>query len=125
MAKLLNLSEDAVEKVLQELVKLGIIKGYLRNYSNDRLDKEGIDFLIFTNSGLALPLQVKTAGRHLSGLRRRKAFPDTYNNHLRKHPLVLFLVMVPLYLREVNPERMHNATRSYILHLLRSTGSIR
>lgn len=92
-------SEDIVQRVLEKLEKEKLIAGFLRNRPSDRLDSEGIDFLIFLNNGKALPLQVKTFNRKYSK-------EDKMREHLRKHPLVRNLICVPTYLAQSDEERM-------------------
>ncbi|MBU6141692.1 hypothetical protein KGO95_01055 [Patescibacteria group bacterium] len=87
MAKQLNPWEDLVEEALRELEKERCLRGYLRNRQSDRLDCEGIDFLLFLNNGSSLAVQVKSARGNLDNKRKE---------HLRKHPLVKAIVFVLL-----------------------------
>lgn len=89
-----NPAEDIVDRVLKKLQDEGQIPGFIRNNPNDRLDKEGIDFLIFLRDGLALPLQVKTSSHKRNG---KKA-----HWHFYKHPLVKFLIFVPVHEADVD-----------------------
>jgi hypothetical protein len=91
-----NPAEDIVERVLGKLRTEDRISGFIRNRPNDRLDIEGIDFLIFLKNGLALPLQVKTLSREGND---RKA-----DWHRQKHPLVKFLIFVPIYSKTADEE---------------------
>ncbi len=79
--------EDLVEEALIELKKENIILGYLRNLANDRLDCEGIDFLLFLNNQYSLAVQVKSARGNLD-LKTK--------GHIRKHPLVRAILFVLL-----------------------------
>ena len=85
-----NPAEEAVEIVLKKLKELRLIKHYLRNKQNDRLDQEGIDFLIIQNDGRSLPLQVKTwSGNRFDGKKFRE--------HIRKHPHVTSIIFVNIH----------------------------
>ena len=85
-----NTAEEIVEQVLRWLQREERIAGYLRNNPSDRMDSEGIDFLIFLRNGLALPLQVKTS----SGERNDK---EKAREHFRKHPKVRHIIMVEIH----------------------------
>lgn len=91
-----NFGEDIFEEALKEMIKedetiVGSLKivGFLKNKSNDRLDVEGIDFLIFLSNGLAFPSQIK-------GL-KNKSEQALLQEHLRKHPLIKFLFGIQVY----------------------------
>ena len=107
-----NLAEDVVEEVLERLKKDSIISGFLRNRPNDRLDSEGIDFLIFLPSGFALPLQVKTKNGRYSKEERLK-------EHLRKHPCVKFLICVPTNLFNSERDRLYEIVERELISMLR------
>lgn len=102
MAKRGNPAEDAVETVLQRLKEKGEILGFLRNRSSDRLDEEGIDFLIFLPRGFAMPLQVKTCNSN-----DKREYDYKLREHKRKHPLVEFLICVRTNLLTNESERLY------------------
>lgn len=102
MAKRGNPAEDAVETALQRLQEKGEILGFLKNRSSDRLDEEGIDFLIFLPSGFAIPLQVKTCNSN-----DKREYDYKLKEHARKHPLVKFLICVRTNLLINEPERLY------------------
>lgn len=85
-----NVAEEIVRQVLVRMQAAGSILGFLINNKDDRLDKEGIDFLIFLQNGLAVPLQVKTYSR-------KKYHSSDLAEHLRKHPMVLFFLTVDIH----------------------------
>lgn len=97
MARQANPAEDVVEKILNKLKDLRLIPGFLRNHPSDRLDSEGIDFLIFLNNGLAVALQVKTSSGNLT-LKEKE--------HLRKHPLVKKIIFISVNLLPSHPDRL-------------------
>ncbi len=97
MARQANPAEEVVEKILNKLKDLRLIPGFLRNHPSDRLDSEGIDFLIFLNNHMALPLQVKTSSGNLT-LKEKE--------HLRKHPLVKKVIFVEVSLLSSHPDRL-------------------
>ncbi|OGY68033.1 MAG: hypothetical protein A3H63_01700 [Candidatus Harrisonbacteria bacterium RIFCSPLOWO2_02_FULL_45_10c] len=98
--RLSNPAEEVVEKVLEKMAEAGAISGFFRNRPNDRLDEEGMDFLIILKNKLALPLQVKTANR-------RESCEDKFRKHKKKHPLVNFLICVPVGLLASDSERVY------------------
>lgn len=102
MARHGNPAEDAVETVLKRFQKKGEILGYLKNRSSDRLDEEGIDFLIFLPSGFAMPLQVKTCNSN-----DKREYDYKLKEHTRKHPLVKFLICVRTNLLANEPEQLY------------------
>ena len=101
-----------MEKVLEKLAKDKFILGYLRNRTNDWLDKEGVDFLIIKKGGMALPLQVKTESRNFSQEEKKR-------EHLRKHPLILFLICVPIHLLNNESEKVYRQVESEIKEMLK------
>jgi len=107
-----NPAEDVVEKVLEKIIAEKAISGFIRNRPSDRLDEEGIDFLIFLNNGSALPLQVKTEGG-------KHNFQQKYREHQRKHPLVQFLICVPVHLLNSNPEEVYRQTEKELRRMLK------
>lgn len=84
-----NVAENMVEEVLLRRKHRGDIAGYIRNVQNDLLDKEGMDFLIFLNNGLALPLQVK--------IFNKKYWWKKLQKHRRNHPMVKFVLAVDIH----------------------------
>ena len=107
----INPAEDFVERILNKFKNDGRIKGFLRNHQSDRLDAEGIDFLIFMKNGWALPLQVKSGNA-------RDHREEKLREHLHKHPLVLYLICVPTYLLESNLERAEKITEKELENIL-------
>ena len=93
-----------------------MILGYLRNNPNDRLDTEGIDFLVVLKNGLAVPLQVKTE-------RRNDQCAVQYRHHLRKHGLVRFLIAVPIYWYFAHRDKLYDKVRQYLRAMLRLENS--
>ncbi len=67
--------ERKVELALEGLVEKGVIPHFIHAEQNDRLDSNGVDFLIFFNggSGLALPIQIK--GESGKSSRHRRKYP--------------------------------------------------
>ncbi|MDO8430095.1 MAG: hypothetical protein Q7S73_01895 [bacterium] len=98
-----NPAEDVVGKVLNKLKEEGLIAGFLQNRQSDRLDEEGIDFLIFLPSGFALPLQVKTCNSN-----DKRQYDGKLQEHKRKHPLVKFLICVRTNLLANESERLYS-----------------
>lgn len=112
MPKQANLAEDVVEEVLRKLKRDSLISGFLRNRSNDRLDSEGIDFLIFLPNGYAIPLQVKTAnGRYPK--------EEKLKEHLRKHPCVKFLICVQTNFFHSKRERLYKIVEQELKSILK------
>lgn len=113
-----NPGEDSVELVLNELVEKKIpidkvsVVHFLRNRPSDRLDTEGIDFLIFLSCGLTLPLQVKTANGRLDSKSKE---------HKRKHPFVNFIIFVRTDLLPSNPEEVYKEIRRDLISMIRGT----
>ncbi len=73
-------AEDIVEEVLKDLSKKGKLFSYHRSRKGKELDAEGVDFLVYLNNGLAVPLQVKAAPH--------------FKSHFKKHPAIKFVVVV-------------------------------
>lgn len=105
-----NPAEDIVETVLSRARRKGIISGFLKNAHGDRLDHEGIDFLIILNNGLAVPLQVKT----YSDKERNE---KKYREHVVKHPLVHFFITVNVH--SGNPEAVYKYVERELRHQIR------
>jgi hypothetical protein len=97
-----NAAEELVEQVLRWLQRKERISGYLRNNPSDRLDSEGIDFLIFLRNGLALPLQVKTSSSERDNR-------DKMREHFRKHPKIRHIIMVEIHRDDRNAVHRHIA----------------
>lgn len=112
MPKRENLSENTVEKVLESMKERRLITHFLINKQNDALDVAGIDFLIFTNDGWALPLQVKTC----SGKATRE---DKMQEHLRKHPFVKHLICIRAHLLESNPDQLYKEVERELKDILK------
>ncbi|GEM_PF-1472546 len=112
MPKPENAAEDTVEEVLKKLKSESVISGFLRNRPSDRLDSEGIDFLIFLPSGFALPLQVKTSNGRYSK-------EEKMEEHLRKHPCVKFLICVQTNLIPSERERLYAMVERDLKSMLR------
>ena len=105
-----NPAEDIVEEVLKRMASGKSIAGFLKNYHGDRLDQEGIDFLIILNNGLAAPLQVKTH----SGKERNE---KKHREHLQKHPLVQFFIAVDVGAE--NPETVYRYIERELRYMVR------
>jgi hypothetical protein len=106
-----NVAEMILKEVLVDLQKDGKIAGFIQSHKNDRLDKEGIDFLVLLNDDLALPIQVKTYSRN------RKRCID---KHFRRHPLVKFVIFVRIGFYNRRPEIASNRLKDEILNYLLS-----
>ena len=74
-------AEQVTEEALKILKETNIICEFHHSKKNGELDVDGIDFLIFLNNGLCLPLQVK--GSHFK-----------QKQHPRKHPHIRFILIV-------------------------------
>ena len=114
MAKQENPAEDVVEKVLNKLKGEGVIAGFLRNRQSDRLDEEGIDFLIILPSGFALPLQVKTCNSN-----DKRQYDGKLQEHKRKHPLIKFLICVKTNLLANESERLYSLVERDLRSMMR------
>ena len=114
MASQENPAEDTVKTVLERLKESGSIIGFLRNRSSDRLDEEGIDFLIFLPNGFALPLQVKTCNNN-----DKREYNYKLQEHKRKHPLVKFLICVRTNLLVNEPELLYTCIERDLKSMLR------
>lgn len=112
MARDGNPAEEVVERVLDKLKEERLISGFLRNRPSDRLDSEGIDFLIFLNNELALALQVKTDGG-------RWEFSEKLKEHRRKHPLIKNLICVPIHRLSNDPERVYKEVEKELRGMLK------
>ncbi len=106
-----NIAEEVVETVLIRLTEEKMIAGFLRSRHSDHWDAEGLDFLIFLESGVAIPLQVKTEIRQYPHEKQ-------YEKHIKKHPLVKFLVSIPIRFYSSEPERVYAKARSLIEELI-------
>lgn len=82
-----DLAEEVVKSVLSDMQKKEKIAGFIQNKKNDRLDSEGIDFLVFLNNDLALPIQVKIYSRSMERYIKR---------HFKKHPLIKLIIFVQI-----------------------------
>jgi len=109
LARQANPAEEVVERILNKLKDQRLIPGFLRNRPSDRLDSEGIDFLIFLNTNLALPLQVKTSSGNLT-------FKE--KEHLRKHPLVKKVIFVSVNLLPSHPDRLEREVERDLRRML-------
>ena len=86
-------AEDAVESATKELIeedsKLPEDKrrfvAYIRPKCSDILDSNGIDILIFLNSGAAIPIQIKAVKK-----RKRR----TFNRFHKNHPFIRFILFI-------------------------------
>ena len=95
-----NVAENIVEIVLGKMREEKIIPYFIRNRKNDKMDQEGIDFLVFLDNGSAIPIQVKTEPKGDN-------FNKKYKEHLRKHPFVKFMIAVPIHLLHKEPDRLN------------------
>lgn len=86
-------AEDAVEAAVKELVNEDSkvpadrrrFVGYIRAKCSDILDSHGIDILIFLNSGVAIPIQIKAVKK-----RKRRVF----NRFHKDHPYIRFVIFI-------------------------------
>ena len=105
-----NVAELIFKEVLSELKKAGKIAGFIQSQKNDRLDMEGIDFLLLLNNDLALPVQVKTHSRN-----KKRCI----EKHFRNHSLIKFIVFVKIGFYNRRPEtafkHLENEILGYIL----------
>lgn len=85
-----NIAEDMVETVLGRMCRDKVLAGFLKNVQGDRLDREGIDFLIILNNGLAFPLQVKTSVSKEKNEQKRQ-------EHVTKHPFIQFYLTINIH----------------------------
>ena len=112
-----NPAEEVVERVLTKMKDEDRIRGYLRNRTSDRLDSEGIDFLIILNTNLALPLQVKTCNKQNGG-KGSKDYDRKLKEHLRKHPLVKFFICIQTNMLNSNPDRLYQIVERDLVNLI-------
>jgi len=109
--KIDNVAELILGEVLLEMIKDGKISGFIQSKKNDRLDVEGIDFLLILNDDLALPIQVKTHSRN-----RRRCI----EKHFRRHPLVKCTIFVKIGFYNRRPETASNYLKDEILNYILS-----
>lgn len=95
-----NVAEMILREVLIEMRSEGRIAGFIQSRKNDRLDVEGIDFLMFLRNNLALAIQVKTHSRN-----RRRCL----EKHFRRYSLVKFVLFIKIGFYNRRPE---SASRS-------------
>jgi len=90
-----NVAEMILKEVLLEMQKEERISGYIQSRKNDRLDVEGIDFIIFLKNDLALPIQVKTHSRN-----KKRCL----EKHFRLHSLIKFVLFIKIGFYNRRPE---------------------
>ncbi|MEK7521171.1 MAG: hypothetical protein AAB560_03800, partial [Patescibacteria group bacterium] len=73
-----NPAEEKVVQALEILKTENLIVGFRRSAKNGHLDSNGIDFLIFLEENLVLPLQVKSS-------------PKKLGYHYQKYPFIMAL----------------------------------
>ena len=93
--KIDNVAEAILKEVLLEMIKDGKISGFIQSKKNDRLDVEGIDFIVFLKNDLALPIQVKTHSRN-----RKRCI----ERHFRQHSLIKFILFIKIGFYNRRPE---------------------
>lgn len=106
-----NVAELILREVLLEMIKDGKISGFIQSKKNDRLDIEGIDFLLFLNDDLALPVQVKTYSRN-----KKRCI----EKHFRKHSLIKFVIFVKIGFYNRRPETASAYLKDEILNYILS-----
>lgn len=106
-----NVAEEIVVVILTRMKEEKEISGFLRSRHSDHWDAEGLDFLIFLESGLAIPLQVKTENL-------RHPYEKQYDEHIKKHPLVKFLVSIPVHFHSREPERVYSKAQSLLKEII-------
>jgi hypothetical protein len=74
------------------------------------VDELGIDFLVYLNNGLILPIQVKASSKD-NGDRRTK--------HLKKHPKILFIIFADVESYKRRPEKVIDSVAKEIHDFLR------
>lgn len=90
-------AEDIVRQALAIMTKEKTVTGFYKNRQHKEVDELGIDFLVYLNGGLILPIQVKVScddNEH----RRVK--------HIGKHPNIRFMIFVDLKAYKVRPEKV-------------------
>jgi hypothetical protein len=90
-----NVAEMIIKEVLSDMQNDGKITGFIHSKRNDDYDAMGIDFIIFLNNNLALPVQVKTYSRNIK---------RCLEKHFRLHPLVKFVIFVKIGFYNRRPE---------------------
>ncbi len=93
--KIDNVAESILKEVLLEMIKDGKICGFIHSQRQDDYDKKGIDFMLFLNNDLLLPIQVKTHSRN------RKRCLERHN---RLHPLIKFVLFIKIGFYNRRPE---------------------
>ena len=83
----------------------------MRNKQNDWIDSAGIDFLIFLNNGLALPVQIKSARGNLEYKKRE---------HFRKYPIVKTIIFVLLPEEKTDQQERRDLIKSLKKELIKS-----
>ncbi|MEK7462782.1 MAG: hypothetical protein AAB621_00230 [Patescibacteria group bacterium] len=94
-----NLAEEIVEKALMLMKKGGKLSGFQHSKKNDKMDAAGIDFLVFSNNGSRMDMQVKTYSNESHNKQKLK-------EHFRKHPDVKFVIFVKVDLYRHQPEKV-------------------
>ncbi len=74
-----NPAEEKTSEALEILKSENLIIGFRRSPKNGYLDSNGIDFLIFLDNELVLPLQVKSS-------------PKKLGYHYQKYPFIIAIV---------------------------------
>lgn len=90
-----NVAETILKEVLSEMQKDGKIAGFIHSKRHDDYDIRGIDFMLFLNNGLFLPIQVKTHSRN-----RKRCL----ERHFRLYPLIKFVLFVKISFYNHRPE---------------------
>lgn len=106
----INIAEDVVGTVLNKMREEKIIAGSIRNRKNDKMDEEGIDFLVLFETGMAVPIQVKTEPRGYN-------FNRKFREHIRKHPMIKFMISVPINLLQKEPERLYAIVKKRLIDI--------
>ncbi|MBI5147957.1 MAG: hypothetical protein HZA37_02290 [Parcubacteria group bacterium] len=74
-----NPAEEKTSEALEILKSENLIVGFRRSAKNGHLDSQGIDFLVFLEGNLVLPLQVKSS-------------PKKLGYHYQKYPFIIAVV---------------------------------
>ncbi len=106
----INIAEDVVGTVLGRMREEKLIAGFIRNRKNDKMDEERIDFLALFENGMAVPIQVKTESRNYN-------FSRKFKEHTRKHPMIKFMISVPINLLQKEPERLYAIVKKRLIDI--------
>lgn len=86
-------TEFSFEKMLEELKSENKILGWFHAEENDSMDIKGIDFLVILVGYLSVTVQIKSSF-------------DRVDEHLRKHPLIRLVMIVPRSRNNADKEKI-------------------